>query len=57
MRKIAAIDVDQTVVSLAEDSFYWMFQKMGRIPHEYPTHLSMLNYDLSVEVRDLGYPH
>lgn len=55
MRKIIAIDVDQTVVDLSHDWWYWMFQKMGFFPEPYPSHLSTINYDLSQEVVDLAY--
>lgn len=55
MRKIVAVDIDSTVVSLAEDSWNWLFQKMRCFPEPFPNHLSQISYDLSKEVIDLGY--
>lgn len=55
MRKIIAVDIDQTVTDLTLDSWHWIFRKMGIFPEPYPHHLSVINYDLSKEVIDLGY--
>ncbi len=52
----AAIDVDMTVTQGMEQKWWdWMFLKLGYIPEEYPSNRITLDYDLSQEVRDLGY--
>jgi|GEM_PF-5501817 len=52
----AAIDVDMTLTSGMEQKWWeWMFLRLGYIPEVYPWGRSQLDYDLSKEVRDLGY--
>lgn len=52
----AAIDVDLTLTSGMECKWWeWMFLMLGYIPEVYPHGRTTLDYDLSKEIRDLGY--
>lgn len=55
---IFGVDVDLTFCPSDLHWWDWMFLRMGVIPEQFPTEISpnmMLEYDLSKEIRDIGY--